>query len=225
VQEAILPEVLVVDIGGNTIKVAVSGTQPLVRLPSSAQLTPRDAVARVLAAVADWTFQVAAIGYPGIVMDGTIAREPRNLGGGWVGFDFEAAFGVPVKIINDAAMQALGSYSGGRMLFLGLGTGMGAALIINGEVQPLELGHLPYKDGQVYEHFVGEAALQRNGIERWKREVITVIGILSEALQVDYVVLGGGNVNRFEELPTNVIRGGNEDAVAGGARLWANRHP
>jgi predicted NBD/HSP70 family sugar kinase len=165
-------------------------------------------------------YDAVSIGYPGMVIRGRIAVEPFNLGKGWMGFDFEKALGKPVRIINDAAMQAVGSYEGGRMLFLGLGTGMGATLILDGVVEPMEFGHLPYKNGRTYEQYVGERALERLGKRKWRKEVATVVAQLSHALEVDYTVLGGGNVRLLKKLPKGAKAGGNSNAMIGGQLIW-----
>jgi predicted NBD/HSP70 family sugar kinase len=168
-------------------------------------------------------FHAVALGYPGIVVHGRILREPPNLGPGWVAFDFAKALGHPIRIINDAAMQALGSYEGGRMLFLGLGTGLGSAMIVDGELEPMELAHLPYKKGRTFEEFVGDAALKRLGRKRWQKEVFAIVRTLSAALEPDYVVIGGGNLRKLKTLPPRARRGDNRNAFVGGERLWEDR--
>jgi polyphosphate glucokinase len=165
-------------------------------------------------------FDVVSMGYPGVVVGGRIAADPHNMGPGWVGFDFARAFGKPVRLINDAAMQAIGSYEGGRMLFIGLGTGMGATLIIDGVVEPTELGHMPYKNGKSFEDYVGERGRKARGDKKWRKCAIEVIEHLKEALGVDYVVLGGGNARRLKRLPDGVRLGNNSNAFIGGVRLW-----
>ena len=194
------------------------------RIDSGPTLTAADMVNGVKAATADWTYDAVSIGYPGPVVDGRPAVEPHNLGAGWVGFDFAGAFGHPVRVINDAAMQALGGYRGGRMLFLGLGTGLGSALVISGHLQPLELAHLPYKRGRTFEQYVGEEAREREGGHRWRRNVMDVVARLHAAMQVDSVLLGGGNARRLEKvlgkLPAFTRLGSNADALRGGVRLW-----
>ncbi len=175
---------------------------------------------RVRKAVAEWTFDAVSIGFPGPVLHGKPLSEPRNLGMGWVGFDFERAFGRPVKLINDAAMQALGSYRGGRMLFLGLGTGLGTTLIVDGVVAPMELAHLPYKKGRTYEEYVGKAGLEKWGLRRWRRHVADVVTLLSAALVADDVVIGGGNARRLRRVPAGARLGTNALAFVGGQRLW-----
>ena len=167
-----------------------------------------------------WSYSRVSIGYPGVVMHGKPVAEPKNLGRGWVGFDFQRAFGCPVKVVNDAAMQALGSYRGGRMLFLGLGTGLGSALVVDGILEPMELAHLPYKRGRTYEEYVGNASLRRRGKKKWRRHVFDVTKRLKAALEADYVVLGGGNARKLKRLPAGIRRGDNGRAFVGGFRLW-----
>jgi polyphosphate glucokinase len=183
-------------------------------------MTAEEMVAGVRTLVADWQYEVVSIGYPGVVVGGRPLHEPRNLGGGWVGFDFAKAFGCPVKIVNDAAMQALGSYEGGRMLFLGLGTGLGSAMIVDGVLEPMELAHLPYMKGQTYEEYLGRQALKRLGKKRWRRHVADVVGWFMAALEADYIVLGGGNAKKVGELPPSARLGANANAFVGGFRLW-----
>jgi polyphosphate glucokinase len=174
--------------------------------------------------VPDWTYDVVSIGYPGPVVHGQPIAEPRNLGRGWVGFDFAAAFGCPVKLINDAAMQAVGSYNGGKMLFLGLGTGFGSAMIVNGIVEPMELGHLPYKKG-TYEDYVGRHGLERHGKKKWRRDVADVVARFIAALEPNDTVIGGGNVKKLNALPPGSRAGDNDNAFRGGFRLWEHAHP
>jgi polyphosphate glucokinase len=212
--------ILVVDIGGTHIKLSVTGRKTTVKIPSGPGMTAKRMVRLVRAAVADWDYSVVSIGYPGPVVHGKPISEPRNLGGGWVGFDFRKAFGHPVKVINDAAMQAYGAYRGGRMLFLGLGTGLGSALIVDGVLEPMELGHLPYKKGRTYEDYVGAAGLKRTGKKKWRRHVLEVLALLRNALQADDVVVGGGNAKFLHSVPAGVRLGTNAYAVAGGFRLW-----
>jgi polyphosphate glucokinase len=192
-------------------------------MKSGPALTAKSMVRRVRQAVRDWDYDVVSVGYPGPVVHGKPLSEPRHLGDGWVGFDFHRAFGHPVKVINDAAMQALGSYKKGRMLFLGLGTGLGSALIVNGVLEPMELGHLPYKKGRTYEEYVGAAGLARVGKKKWRRYVLDVVERLKNALQVDDVVIGGGNAKLMRSVPVGVRLGTNTDAFAGGYRLWTTR--
>ena len=175
--------------------------------------------------VRGWTYDVVSIGYPGPVLHGRPMAEPYHLGRGWVGFDFAEAFGRPVKVVNDAAMQALGSYKGGHMLFLGLGTGLGSAMIVNGELAPMELAHLPYRKGGTFEDYLGERGLKRLGLKKWRRHVNAVVEMLRGALEPDEVVLGGGNVHRLADLPPGVRRGDNDNAFLGGFRLWQPKAP
>jgi polyphosphate glucokinase len=213
-------KVLVLDIGGTFVKIYATGRAGPVQIKSGPTMTPKQIVNAVKKATDGWNYDVISIGYPGPVVDGKPLNDPVNLGKGWVGFDFDKAFGVPVKIINDAAMQALGSYRGGRMLFLGLGTGLGSALVVDGVLEPMELGHLPYKHGKTFEEFVGTPALKRVGEKKWIKNVFDVVEQLKSALQPEYVVLGGGNSKRLKTLPPETIRGNNEDARKGGLRLW-----
>lgn len=213
--------ILVVDVGGTNVKLLATGRTERVKFASGPTLTPERLVALVGEATVGWRYDVLSIGYPGPVRDGRPAKDPHNLGPGWVGFDFAAAFGRPVRMINDAAMQALGSYEGGRMLFLGLGTGLGSALVVDGIVQPLELAHLPYRKRRTFEEYVGMAGLARLGRRRWRRYVADVVPRLATALQADYVVLGGGNVKLLDLLPPGARAGSNAHAFTGGYRLWA----
>jgi polyphosphate glucokinase len=212
--------VLVVDVGGTSVKILATGQSESRSFLSGPKLTPKRMVARVLKLAADWTYDVVSIGYPGPVLSGQPSAEPVNLGRGWVAFDFAQAFGRPVNVMNDAAMQALGSYEGGKMLFLGLGTGLGSALIADGAVKSMELGHLPYKKG-TYEDYVGRAGLERNGKKKWRRHVADVVERLVAALRPDETVLGGGNVNNLETLPRRCRAGENANAFRGGFRMWA----
>ncbi len=213
-------KVLVVDIGGTNIKLRLSTGDEVRKFPSGKEMTPTLMVEGIRQLTPDWDYDVVTIGYPGPVVQGRIQLEPVNLGRGWVGFDFDHAFGKPVRILNDAAMQALGSYEGGRMLFLGLGTGLGSCLIIDGTVAPLELAHLPYKKDKSFEHYVGEEARKRRGTGKWQASVHDVVARLRAAMVADYVVLGGGNVKRLTELPPNSRPGDNNNAFVGGARVW-----
>jgi predicted NBD/HSP70 family sugar kinase len=213
------PTVLAVDVGGSHVKAVLNGVDERRRFVSGPELTAAQMVEGVLKETDDWEYVGVSVGVPGPVIDGKVVREPVNLGEGWVGYDFEKAFGKPTKVINDAAMQALGSYEGGRMLFLGLGTGLGTTLVIDGVVAPMELGHLPYRKA-TYEDYVGEAGLERDGHKRWQKHVVETIEHLSAALLPDYVVLGGGNARELHELPENCRLGHNEDAFLGGFRLW-----
>jgi len=211
--------VLVIDIGGTNVKLLATGQDTPRKYPSGPGLTPEQMVGGVVQAAAGWGYEAVSVGYPGPVLRGRPVSDPVNLGRGWVGFDFAAAFGHPVKVVNDAALQALGSYDGGKMLFLGLGTGLGSALIADGVIEPMELGHLPYRKG-TFEDYVGVRGLKRLGKKRWRRAVADVVARLTAALEPDDVVLGGGNVKKLKELPPNCWAGDNVDAFAGGFRLW-----
>jgi polyphosphate glucokinase len=211
--------VLVVDVGGTHVKVLATGQKVHRECPSGPTLTAEQMVAGVKSITADWTYEAASIGYPGPVLHGRPLAEPRHLGGGWVGFDYRRAFGCPVKVVNDAAMQALGSYRGGKMLFLGLGTGLGSTMIVDGIVEPMELGHLPYRNG-TFEEYVGVHGLQAHGLAQWRRDVDDVVRRLIAALEPEDVVLGGGDVHQLETLPPGCRAGDNADAFAGGFRLW-----
>jgi polyphosphate glucokinase len=212
--------VLVIDIGGTHVKLYATDRSEPLKIDSGPTMTPRELVKAVKANTSGWKYDVISIGYPGPVVHGKPISDPANLGKGWLGFDFEKAFAQPIKMINDAAMQALGSYRGGRMLFLGLGTGLGSALVVDGVLEPMELAHLPYKDGKTFEEFVGTAALKRVGEKKWIKNVFDVVEQLKNALQPEYVVLGGGNSRRLKTLPSETILGNNEDARKGGLRLW-----
>lgn len=213
--------ILVIDVGGTHVKCLCTGRKQPRRFDSGSAMTAKQMVESVLKITNGWRFEGVSIGYPGPVLHGKPVHEPHNLGPGWVGFDFEAAFGRPVKLVNDAAMQALGSYEGGRMLFLGLGTGLGSALIVDGIIEAMELAHLPYRKGRTYEDYVGEHGLERFGKKKWRRKVMDVVARLSDALKPDYVVLGGGNARLLKELPANARAGANSNAFIGGFRLWA----
>lgn len=213
-------KVLVVDVGGTNVKISAFGQQTVRKFRSGSELTPKQMVDGVVEAAKGWTYDAVSIGYPGPVSRGTLLEEPRNLGVGWVGFDFMKAFGCPVKVINDAAMQALGSYEGGRMLFLGLGTGLGSALIADKVIMPMELAHLPYKNGRTFEDYVGLRGLERRGNTKWRQAVDDVVTRLKIALVADYVVLGGGNAKKLTQLPEGVRLGDNAHAFIGGQRLW-----
>jgi polyphosphate glucokinase len=216
-------KVLVVDVGGSNIKLWATGHKKPIKIASGPSMTAREMVRHVKNAARDWAYDVVSIGYPGVVLHGKIATEPHNLGGGWVGFNFSRAFRRPVIVINDAAMQALGSYRGGRMLFLGLGTGLGAAAIADGVLEPTELAHLPYMKGRTYEDYVGRAGLKRLGRKKWQRHVNDVVVRLRDALEVDDVVVGGGNAKKLKMLPRGVRRGTNANAFVGGVSLWKGR--
>jgi polyphosphate glucokinase len=211
--------VLAIDVGGSHVKLLAGGEEEPRRFDSGPKLTPQQVVDGVLQAAVGWSWDVASVGVPTPVRGGKVIAEPINLGAGWVGFDFERALGKPTKVVNDAVMQAIGSYDGGRMLFLGLGTGLGSALIVAGVVEPLELGHLPYRK-KTFEDYVSERALERRGKKKWKEAVFDVVERLQAALEPDYVVIGGGGVKNLDELPPGTRRGDNENAFTGGFRLW-----
>jgi polyphosphate glucokinase len=216
--------VLVVDVGGTHVKILASGQEEHRELPSGPTLTAEQMVREVKELAEDWKYDAVSIGYPGPVWHGRPVAEPHNLAAGWVGFDYGAAFGCPVKVINDAAMQALGSYKGGKMLFLGLGTGLGSAMILDGIVEPMELGHLPYRKG-TYEDYLGIRGLERRGKKKWCQDVADVVALLTAALEPDEVVLGGGNVKKLKELPPHCRAGDNANAFLGGFRLWEEKPP
>jgi polyphosphate glucokinase len=213
-------QILAVDVGGQNVKVLLSGQTVPRRTPSGPHLTAAQMVEGVRSLTADWSYDVVSLGYPGQVVHNMPAHDPVNLGMGWIGFNYAAAFGKPTRVINDAAMQALGSYQGGRMLFLGVGTGLGSAMIVDGDLQPMELGHLPYRKGLTYEDYVGQRGLKRFGKKRWREEVQLVINLFRTALQPDYIVLGGGNAKLMRDLPPDVRLGNNTNAFIGGFRLW-----
>lgn len=216
-------KILVIDVGGTNIKVLASGRRTPIKIPSGPRMTPRLMVKEVLAATSGWEYDVVSIGYPGPVSRGRPVREPWNLGKGWVRSDYKKALRRPVRIINDAAMQALGSYAGGSMLFLGLGTGLGSTMIVDKMLIPLELAHLPYLHGRTYEEYLGEAGFRELGKRAWRRHVGRVVALFIDALRVDYVVLGGGNSKRLDELPPNTRLGSNANAFKGGFRLWRDK--
>lgn len=213
-------KILVVDVGGSNVKCIATGHKSRLKFESGPKLTPRLMVEHLLSITSEWHFDAVSIGYPGVVHRGKIVREPHNLGAGWVGFDFRSAFGRPVAIVNDAAMQALGGYTGGTMLFLGLGTGLGSALIVDDVVVPLELAHLPYANGRTYEDYLGEQGRKRLGKKKWRAKVRDVVDGFHKALLPDYIVIGGGNADRVKRLPSRTRRGKNADAFLGGFRLW-----
>jgi polyphosphate glucokinase len=215
--------VLAIDVGGTHVKVLAEGKRVPIKIPSGPTMTPDVMVASVLKATQDWKYDRIAMGYPAPVIHNKPVLEPHNLGPGWVGFEYQTAFGKPLRMINDAAMQALGSYRGGRMLFLGIGTGLGSALVIEGIVQPMELAHLPYRKKLTYEDYVGRRGLERLGKRRWRERVLDVIDRLAAALIVDYVVLGGGNAKLLKTLPKGVELGANDNAFLGGFKLWQER--
>ena len=213
-------KILVIDVGGTHVKALVTGQKEPVKIPSGPKMTARKMVKDIKKVAAGWEYGAVSIGYPGPVIHGRPLCDPHNLGSGWVGFDFKKAFGRPVKILNDAAMQALGIYRGGRMLFLGLGTGLGSAMIVDGLLEPMEVAHLPYKKGYTFEDYLGVRGLQRLGKKKWRRNVADVVEQLKTALEADYVVLGGGNAKLLKELPPGARLGDNSTAFIGGFRLW-----
>jgi polyphosphate glucokinase len=213
-------KILVIDVGGSHVKLLATNRRTPLKLPSGPKLTPKAMVTAVLEATANWKYDMVSIGYPGPVANNQPTAEPVNLGKGWVRFDYKRAFKLPVRMVNDAAMQALGSYDGGRMLFLALGTGLGITLVRDGVVVPLEVAHLPYQKGKSYEDYVGERGLKRLGVERWTEHVTEVVGLLLAALTSEYAVLGGGNVRLLDKLPPNCRRGTNLNAFRGGYLLW-----
>src|SRR6201981_3005430 len=212
------PKVLVIDVGGTNIKLLATGQKDSRKIASGPSMTARKMVREVKNCTKDWIFNCVSLGYPGPVINGHPLREPHNLAGGWMNFNFREAFGCPVKVINDAAMQALGSHKGGRMLFLGLGTGLGSAMIVDGILEPMELAHLPYRHGKTFEQCVGAAALKRVGRKKWRRDVDDVLKRLLAALEPDYVILGGGNADKIDKLPRKVRLGANTNAFEGGFR-------
>ena len=213
-------KILVIDVGGTRVKLLATGQTETRKIESGPDMTAEQMVEAVKGATGDWDFDHISIGYPGFVIRGRLVCEPANLGEGWVGFDFEKAFAKPVKILNDAAMQALGSYHGGKMLFLGLGTGLGSALILDGALEPMELAHLPYKKGRTFEDYLGLRGLHRMGKKKWISNVHAVVERLRSILEVDDVVLGGGNAKLLEELPPGARLGDNANAFLGGTRMW-----
>jgi polyphosphate glucokinase len=213
-------KILAIDVGGTHVKVLATGRRMPLEIRSGPKMTAAQMVRKVRQGATGWSYSAVSIGYPGPVLHGKPVAEPANLGGGWVGFDFAKAFGHPVRVMNDAAMQALGSYRGGRMLFLGLGTGLGSALIVDGVLEPMELAHLPYRNRQTYEDRVGKAALERFGRKKWRRNVADVVTHLQAALEADDVVVGGGNAKLLRTLPKGVRLGSNANAFVGGYRLW-----
>ncbi len=215
------PAVLAVDVGGSHVKLLLNGDGERRRFVSGKKFTAAQMVAGVLEHARELEYAVVSVGIPAPVVGGRVAHEPVNLGKGWAGFDYEDAFGKPTKVVNDAAMQALGSYAGGRMLFLGLGTGLGSTMIVDGILEPMELGHLPFRKA-TFEDYVGARGRERLGEKRWRKAVLETIDALAAALEPEYVVLGGGNAKRLGELPPICRLGGNEDAFLGGFRLWVD---
>ncbi len=221
-QKANALKILAIDLGGTNLKVKCSTGDEVRKVASGPKMTADKMVAAVKEMTHDWEYDVISMGFPGPVLHGKITLEPRHLGPGWVKYDFGNVFGKPIKIINDSAMQAVGSYEGGRMLLLDLGTGLGTALILDGVVQPLEMGHLQYKKGRTYEEYVGVSGLKRLGKKGWRKAVAKVVEELSAALEPDYVVLGGGNAKFLKELPVNCRLGANANAFIGGFRMWTD---
>ena len=213
-------KVLVLDVGGTHVKIHATHTRQTVKFASGPTMTAAKMVAAVKKITSTWEFDVVSIGYPGPVFKNRPVREPHNLGGGWMKFDFKKAFGRPVKVINDAAMQALGGHHGGHMLFLGLGTGLGSTLVVDEVVLPLEIAHLPYKKNRTYEEYLGNAGLQRLGEKKWLENVFKVVELLKNAFIVEYVVLGGGNARLIKKFPPGIEPGKNTNAIRGGERLW-----
>jgi predicted NBD/HSP70 family sugar kinase len=213
------PVVLAVDVGGSKVKARTSADAEERRFKSGRKLTAEAMAGRLLPLVSDWSYDVVTLGVPAQVHGNRVVHEPVNLSPGWTAFDYEAAFGVPTKVVNDAAMQAIGSYEGGRMLFLGLGTGLGSAMVVDGVVEPMELGHLPFRK-HTYEYYLGREGLARLGKRRWQKSVAEVVEFFRKALAPDYVVIGGGQVEELDELPEGARRGDNDNAFVGGFRLW-----
>ena len=220
-----MKRILVVDVGGTNLKLGLSGHRAGAKVPSGPKMTAAGMIAAVRRLTRGWAYDVVSIGYPGPVVDGHPTAEPKNLAGGWGRHDYRKAFGRPVRMINDAAMQALGAYRGGRMLFLGLGTGLGSALVVDGVVAPLELAHLPYRKGGSFEDYLGRRGIDRLGRKRWRKHVAKVVEMLRHAMQATSVVLGGGEAQRLDELPAGVTLGTNADAITGGFRLWDDDGP
>ena len=212
--------ILVIDVGGTHVKLRIGTHGAIHEFESGEKMTPARMTRHLHELLGEQRYDAVSIGYPGLVYQGRIAAEPHNLGQGWVGYDFSAALGRPVRIINDAAMQAIGSYRGGRMLFLGLGTGLGATLIVDGVVEPTEVGHMPYKHGRTFEDYAGERGRKRLGNRRWRKSVRKIVADLNAAFEADYIVLGGGNARRLKRLPPCARLGGNLHAFVGGLRLW-----
>ena len=213
-------KILIIDIGGTNIKVASSDKRVPIKIPSGPAMTAEQMTKDVLAATKGWDYDCISIGYPGPVIHDRPVAEPHNLAPGWIDFPYQKAFGKPLRFINDAAMQALGGYKGGRMLFLGIGTGLGSAMIFDGVVIPLELAHLPYRKERTYEDYVGLRGLERRGVERWRKSVLDVSERLRAALVCDSVLLGGGNAKLMQNLPSHITLGANSNAIEGGIKLW-----
>jgi Transcriptional regulator/sugar kinase len=211
--------ILVIDVGGSNVKLMISRWEKR-KFKSGPDLTPREMMAQVKPMLQDWSFEAVSMGFPAPVRNGRIMSEPKHLGPGWTRFNFEKSLGKPIRIINDAAMQALGSFHGGRMLFLGLGTGLGSTLIWQRNVLPLELGDLPYGNGDIIEDYLGKSGMKQLGEKEWRREVLRAVLSLKKSLIADYVVLGGGSAKKFDQLPRGIERGQNRNAFLGGVRLW-----
>ena len=212
-------KILVLDVGGSNVKLMISRSEKR-KFKSGPDLTPREMVAQMKPLLRDWSFDAVSMGFPAPVRNGRIISEPKHLGPGWTRFNYEKALGKPIRIINDAAMQAVGSFHGGRMLFLGLGTGLGSTLIWETSVLPLELGDLPYGNGDIIEDYLGKSGMKQLGEKAWKREVLRAVLSLKKSLIADYVVLGGGSAKKFDELPSGIEPGHNRNAFLGGVRLW-----
>ena len=217
---AAVKTILAIDVGGSHVKVMTNTGRTKREFVSGPHLTAKTMVKKVRALAEDWSFDAISIGYPGPVVHDRPLLDPHNLGHGWAGFDFREAFDCPTKVVNDAVMQAIGSYEGDRMLFLGLGTGLGSAMIVDGVTEPMELGHMPYRKGRTFEDYLGEKGFERLGKKKWRKEVDRVVELLIGTLEPHYVVLGGGNVEKLEKLPRKARRGKNENAFAGGFRMW-----
>ena len=218
--------ILVIDVGGSHVKFRIGARGKITKFDSGPELGAPEMAKQVTQRVKRQSYDAVSIGYPGLVFHGRITAEPYNLGPGWVHFDFGQALGTPVRVINDATMQAIGSYAGGRMLFLGLGTGMGATLILDGIIEPMELGHMPFREGRSYEDFIGERGRLRLGSKKWRKIVREVVEQLCKVLEVDYVVIGGGNARKLKSLPQHARLGDNSNAFKGGRKLWeCDDHP
>src|SRR6516165_3577454 len=217
-----MKNILTIDVGGSHVKFMTNRVRKKREFSSGQQLSAEAMVKRVKDLTKDWSYDVVSLGYPGPVLRNRPIAEPYNLGHGWAGFDFASAFECPTRVVNDALLQALGNYKGGRMLFLGLGTGLGSAMIVDGVLQPMELGHLPYRRDKTFEDYVGAAGLKRLGTKKWRRKVADVVQRLAAALQPEYIVLGGGNAEKIERLPRRTRRGRNNDAFVGGFKLWGD---
>jgi predicted NBD/HSP70 family sugar kinase len=220
------PRILVLDVGGTNVKARVTGMKEAIKIPSGLTFTPKQMISALKQALRDTPYDLVSIGFPAPVVHGRPISEPHNLGAGWVGFDFARALGRPVKIINDAAMQALGSYKKGSMLFLGLGTGLGSAMVVEGVVEPMELAHMPYKQGRTFEDYAGLRGLKALGRKKWERQVSKMVERLQHALEPEEIVLGGGNSKKLKKLPRGTRLGDNRMAFVGGCKLWsAERDP